>query len=266
MAAPLLDQRDLEFMLYEMFDAEALTSRERYADHNRETFDAAISTSRTVAEKYFLPIRQKVDTHQPTFDGEKVQMIPEIKVALDAVVAAGLASPSADYELGGMQLPALVAAVSGAYLSAAASTTMGYIGLTNANANLINAHGTEEQKKKWLEPLLSGRFAGTMAMSEPGAGSSLADLTTSAVPAADGTYRITGNKIWISGGDHELNENIVHLVLARVKGAPKGSRGFPCSSCPSSWSMTMALWGSATMLSWPACSTRWGAAARLPRR
>ena len=178
-----------------------------------------------MAEKYFLPIRQKVDTNQPTFDGEKVHMIPEIKVALDAVVEAGLAAPGADYELGGMQLPALVAAVSGAYLNAAASTTMGYIGLTNANANLINAHGTPQQKEKWLAPLLNGRFAGTMAMSEPGAGSSLSDLTTYAVAGDDGAYRITGNKIWISGGDHELNENIVHLVLARVKGAPRGVKG-----------------------------------------
>ena len=225
MAAPLLDQRDLEFMLYELFDVEAMTSRTRYADHNRETFDAAISTSRVVAEKYFLPFRQKVDTHQPTFDGHKVHMIPEIKIALDAVTQAGLASPGADYELGGMQLPALVAAAAGAYLSAAASTTMGYVALTNANANLIAAHGTAEQKKKWLEPLLNGRFAGTMAMSEPGAGSTLSDLTTYAVPVEDGTYRITGNKIWISGGDHELNENIVHLVLARVKGAAKGIKG-----------------------------------------
>jgi butyryl-CoA dehydrogenase len=212
-------------MLYELFDVESMTSRERYSDHNRETFDAAINTSRVVAEKYFLPIRQKVDTNQPTFDGEKVHMIPEIKVALDAVVEAGLAAPGADYELGGMQLPALVAAVSGAYLNAAASTTMGYIGLTNANANLINAHGTPQQKEKWLAPLLNGRFAGTMAMSEPGAGSSLSDLTTYAVPVDDGTYRITGNKIWISGGDHELNENIVHLVLARVKGAARGIKG-----------------------------------------
>jgi alkylation response protein AidB-like acyl-CoA dehydrogenase len=224
-AAPLLDPRDLDFMLYELFDVESMTSRERYSDHNRETFDAAINTSRVVAEKYFLPIRQKVDTNQPTFDGEKVHMIPEIKVALDAVVEAGLAAPGADYELGGMQLPALVAAVSGAYLNAAASTTMGYIGLTNANANLINAHGTPQQKEKWLAPLLNGRFAGTMAMSEPGAGSSLSDLTTYAVPVDDGTYRITGNKIWISGGDHELNENIVHLVLARVKGAARGIKG-----------------------------------------
>jgi len=225
MPAPLLSERDLEFMLYELFDAESLTERERYSDHNRETFDAAIATSRAVAEKYFLPIRQKVDTNQPTFDGTRVEMIPEIKTALDAVVEAGLASPAADYELGGMQLPAIVSAVSGAYLSAAGSTTMGYIGLTNANANLIDAHGTEEQRATWVEPMRSGRFAGTMAMTEPGAGSGLADLTTSAIPQEDGTYRISGNKIFISGGDHELNENIVHLVLARIKGAPKGVKG-----------------------------------------
>jgi alkylation response protein AidB-like acyl-CoA dehydrogenase len=225
MAAPLLDRRDLEFQLYEVFDVESTLTRERYADHNRETIDAAIDVAQAIAEKYFLPYRQKVDTNQPTFDGEKVQMIPEIKIALDAVVESGLTSPGADYEVGGMQLPALAAAVTGAYLNAAASTTMGYIGLTNANANLIDAHGTEEQKAKWVVPLRNGRFAGTMAMSEPGAGSSLSDLATAAECQADGTYRITGNKIWISGGDHDLNENIVHLVLARVKGAPRGVKG-----------------------------------------
>ncbi|MGI9287242.1 MAG: acyl-CoA dehydrogenase [Pseudomonadales bacterium] len=225
MVAPMLDERDLDFMLYELFDAAALTDRERYADHNRETFSAAINTAKTVAEKYFLPFRQKVDTHQPTFDGEKVHMIPEIKVALDAVVEAGLTSPSSDYHLGGMQLPPIVANAASAYLSAGGSTTMGYIGLTNANANLIDAHGTEEQKQKWVEPLRSGRFAGTMAMTEPDSGSGLGDLTSSAVPVEDGSYRLSGNKIFISGGDHELNENIVHLVLARVKGAPKGTKG-----------------------------------------
>ncbi|MEP4148644.1 MAG: acyl-CoA dehydrogenase [Halioglobus sp.] len=225
MPAPLLSRRDLEFMLYEVFDVEASLTRERYSDHNRETIDAAIDVAQAIAEKYFLPIRQKVDTNQPTFDGEKVQMIPEIKVALNAVIEAGLASPGADYDVGGMQLPALATAATGAYLNAAGSTTMGYIGLTNANANLIDAHGTDEQKAKWVEPQRSGRFAGTMAMSEPGAGSSLSDLTTTALPQEDGTYRISGNKIWISGGDHELTENIVHLVLARVKGAPRGVKG-----------------------------------------
>jgi len=152
-------------------------------------------------------------------------MIPEIKVALDAVVASGLADPAVDYEVGGMQLPAIAAAAVESYLTAAGSTTLGYILLTKANANLIEAHGSEEQKKTWVEPLRRGRFAGTMAMTEPGAGSGLADLSTSAERAADGTYRIRGNKIFISGGDHELNENIVHLVLARVKGAPRGIKG-----------------------------------------
>jgi butyryl-CoA dehydrogenase len=225
MPAPLLDRRDLEFLLYELFDVESMAQRERYADHNRETINAALDTSQAVAEKYFLPIRQKVDTNEPTFDGQEVHMIPEIKVALDAVVEAGLTAPGADYELGGMQLPAVAAAVSSAYLSAAGSTTVGYIGLTNANANLIEAHGSDEQRRTWVEPMRSGRFAGTMAMTEPGAGSGLADLTTTAVAMDDGTYRVAGNKIFISGGEHEINENIVHLVLARVKGAPKGVKG-----------------------------------------
>jgi len=224
-AAPILDTRDLEFMLYELFDAESLTKRERYADHSRDTFRAAMETGHAVAEKYFLPIRQKVDTQQPTFDGKNVHMIPEIKVAVDAVIESGLANPTADYELGGMQLPAIVASATTSYLSAAGSTTLGYTGLTNANCNLIQAHGTAEQIETWVKPMREGRFAGTMAMTEPSAGSGLADLTTSAIPAGDGSYRVSGNKIFISGGDHELNENIVHLVLGRVKGAPKGVKG-----------------------------------------
>ncbi|MEL7400968.1 MAG: acyl-CoA dehydrogenase family protein, partial [Pseudomonadota bacterium] len=160
-----------------------------------------------------------------TFDGVRVDLPHEIKEGIDAVVDAGLASPTADYDMGGMQLPLVVASAATAYLSAAGSTMLGYTGLTNANANLIDAHGTEEQKTKWVEPLRSGRFAGTMAMTEPGAGSGLADLTTSAIKCDDGSYRVTGNKIYISGGDHDFNENIVHLVLARVKGAPKGIKG-----------------------------------------
>ena len=139
MPAPILDERDLEFMLYELFDAESLTQRERYSDHSRETFGAALNTSRVVAEKYLVPIRQKVDTNAPEFDGEKVQMIPEIKIACDAVVDSGLSAPTADYELGGMQLPPLVANVAGSYLSAAGSPLLGYSGLTAANANLPDA-------------------------------------------------------------------------------------------------------------------------------
>ncbi|MDG2035817.1 MAG: acyl-CoA dehydrogenase [Pseudomonadales bacterium] len=225
MAAPILDQRDLDFLLYEVFDAESLTKRDRYTEHNRETFDAAMTIARQVAEKYFLPIRSKADTNQPMFENGVVTMIPEIKVGLDAVIDSGLASARADFDIGGMQLPEIVASCSDAWLSAAASTTLAYASLTTANANLIDAYGTEAQKSKWVRPMREGRFAGTMAMSEPNAGSGLADLTSSAQINDDGSYRVVGNKIWISGGDHELNENIVHLVLARVKGAPQGIKG-----------------------------------------
>nr|WP_010132094.1 acyl-CoA dehydrogenase [Microbulbifer agarilyticus] len=225
MPAQVLSERDLTFMLYELFDAESLTARPRYAEHSRETFDAAIATGKTVALKHFLPIRQKVDNHQPTFDGNKVHLIPEIKPALDAVIAAGLAAPASDFASGGMQLPLIVSNAAQAHLSAVASTTLGYISLTDANANLIEAHGSPEQIDTWVRPMREGRFMGTMAMTEPGAGSGLADLTTTATREPDGSYRLTGNKIFISGGDHELSENIVHLVLARVKGAPKGVKG-----------------------------------------
>ena len=225
MPAPILDQRDLEFMLYELFDSEQLCERERYSDHSRETFDAAITTGKVLAEKYFLPMQKKVDRNEPTFDGKTISMIPEIKIAVDAVIESGIASSSADFELGGMQLPPLVSSVASSYLSAAGSTAMGYIGLTNANANLIDAYGTAEQKQKWVEPMRAGRFAGTMAMTEPDAGSGLADLTSSAELNPDGSYSVRGNKVYISGGDHNLNESIVHLVLARIKGAPKGVKG-----------------------------------------
>lgn len=225
MPAPILNTRDIEFMLYELFDVTALTQRPRYADHNSETFNAAIDIAKTIAEKVFLPIRQKVDNHQPTFDGQQIQMIPEIKPALEAVFEAGLSAPTTDYEVGGMQLPQMVASVANSYLTAAAGMTVGYASLTHANCNLIEAHGSQAQIDRWVLPMRAGRFAGTMAMTEPGAGSGLADVTTTAHQQPDGSYRITGNKIFISGGDHDLNDNIVHLVLARVKGAPKGVKG-----------------------------------------
>ncbi|KZY89568.1 acyl-CoA dehydrogenase, partial [Oleiphilus sp. HI0071] len=225
MAAPILSDRELDFMLYEFLNVEAMTTRERYQDHDKDTFKATISTSKAIAEKFFLPIRHKVDANEPHFDGEKVHLIPEIKPAIDAIIDAGLLSPSSDYEMGGMQLPEAVANVAYSYISAAANATVGYASLTDANCNLIEAHGTQEQIEKWVKPQREGRFYGTMAMTEPGAGSGLADLITSAEKHEDGSYRITGNKIYISGGDHELSENIVHLVLARVKGAPKGVKG-----------------------------------------
>ncbi|REL26945.1 acyl-CoA dehydrogenase [Thalassotalea euphylliae] len=221
----MLNEREIDFLLYELFDTDALFERERYQDHDRTTFKEVIQTARNVAEKHFLPLRHTLDNQQPTFDGEKVHIIPELKPALDALNESGMPSATADYEFNGMQLPPIVANIAGVYLTIAGGTALGYSMLTTANANLLQAHGSDALIEKWVKPLREGRFAGTMAMTEPDAGSGLADLTTSAVKADDGTYRITGNKIYISGGDHNLSDNIVHLVLARVKGAPKGVKG-----------------------------------------
>ena len=232
MPAPLLSRRDLEFYLYEMFNVEALTSRERYADHNRESFNAALDIAEKIAQEFFLPIRAKVDLNQPDWDGEKVIMIPEIKRAYDAVAEAGLICPDQNYDMGGMQLPLVVSSCATGYLTAAASTTNGFHAVTAANANLLEAHGSKAQIDTWVPRLRRGEFAGTMALSEPQAGSSLADMRTKAVPQSDGTFRLFGNKIWISGGDHELSSNIVHAVLARIEGAPPGVKGISLFICP----------------------------------
>jgi len=225
MAAPMLNERDIEFMLYELFDTESLLQRERYQDHDRQTFNQVLKTAKGIAENEFLPIRQKLDEHQPTFDGKKVSNIPELKPALDILNESGLPSATADYELNGMQLPPIVASIAGSYLSIAGGNSIGYSLLTNANANLLEAHGSQALIDKWVKPMRSGHFSGTMAMTEPDSGSSLGDLTTKAVKDEQGQYRLTGSKIFISGGDHSLSENIVHLVLARVQGAPKGVKG-----------------------------------------
>ncbi len=225
MSAPMLNERDIEFMLYELFNSESLNQRERYQDHDRHTFNEVINTAKAIAVKHFLPIRQKLDTEQPTFDGKNVHTLPEQKPAIDAVIESGLASATADYKYHGMQLPPIVANMAGAYLTISGGNSMGYTMLTNANANLLQAHGTPELIEKWVIPMRAGRFAGTMAMTEPGAGSGLGDLVTRATKTDDGHYLVSGSKIYISGGDHNLSENIVHLVLARVKGAPKGIKG-----------------------------------------
>jgi butyryl-CoA dehydrogenase len=225
MAAPIMNERDLAFMLFELFDSESLIQRPRYQDHDRQTFNEAINTAKTLAERYFLPIRQKLDTHQPTFDGKNIQLIPELKVACDAIIESGFACATADFDDGGMQLPPIIANAAGSYLIAAGGTAIGYSLLTSANANLLQAHASQEIIERWVKPMREGRFMGTMAMTEPGCGSGLGDLTTTAIKQDNGNYSISGSKIFISGGDHDMTENIVHLVLARIKGAPKGVKG-----------------------------------------
>ena len=225
MASLLLSRRDLDFLLYEWLDAEALPARSRYAEHSRDTFDAALDLSEQVASKHFAPHNKRNDSEEPRFDGERVIMHPEVAAALAVYNDTGLMAAGMDASVGGMQLPACITMACGAWFSAANVSTMAYPFLTAANANLLIAHGSEQQIETFVIPMIEGRFFGTMCLSEPQAGSSLADVATKAVPSAGDTFRLTGNKMWISAGEHELSENIIHLVLARIPGSPAGVKG-----------------------------------------
>ncbi len=222
----ILSRRDLEFLLYEWLDVTSLTSRPRFAEHSRETFDAVLQLGEQIATKHFAPHNKKADANEPVMlaDGT-VQLIPEVAEALKVFADAGLFSGQLDESLGGMQLPSVVARAMLAWFQAANVGTSAYPFLTMANANLLVAHGTAEQADTYVRPMTEGRFFGTMCLSEPQAGSSLADITTRAEPQPDGSYRLFGNKMWISGGDHQLTENIVHLVLAKIPGGPPGVKG-----------------------------------------
>ena len=215
----------LEFLLYEWLHAQQLTARARFADHSRETFDAVLDTCERIAREKYAPFNRTVDTEEPRFDGQKVILPRATHEAHRAFAASGMLSAAQDYEIGGMQLPYTVEAAAGTFF-AMASASIGSGMLTVGNANLLLVHGTDLQKKVFALNEFSGRWSGTMALSEPQAGSSLSDVATRAI--ADGPafetdplgprYRLTGNKMWISAGEHELTENIVHLVLAKIPG------------------------------------------------
>ncbi|MFD2421729.1 acyl-CoA dehydrogenase [Amycolatopsis pigmentata] len=221
----LLSRRDIDFLLYDWLDVQSLTSRKRFAEHARETFDAVLDVCADLAEEKFAPHNKKNDTDEPEIADGEVRLNPEVKPALDALAETGLLAATADAEVGGLQLPQVIQTACAAWFAAANIATWSYAMLTIANANLLLEHGSAKQVEMFVRPMLEGRFHGTMCLSEPQAGSSLADISTRAEPRDDGTYRIFGNKMWISGGDHELGENIVHLVLAKIPGGPPGVKG-----------------------------------------
>ncbi len=223
--ASLLNDRDLAFYLYELLDTEALLRRARYADHSREVFDATLATARRIAEEYFAPHNAKADANEPTFDGSGVTLVPETKLAWDAFANAGFLGAHWDFDEGGLQLPEVVLRGALAHFLAANVATSTYSLVTIAAANLIRTFGTAAQKARFLPAMGDGCCAGTMALTEPAQGSALADIKTYAVPMDDGTFRVFGQKMFVSGGDQPFTENIAHMVLARIKGAPPGVKG-----------------------------------------
>ncbi len=213
----------LDFLLNDWLAVEGLSQRERFADHSRETFDAVLDTCERIAREKYAPFNRLVDTQEPHFDGEKVILPQATHDAHKAYAESGMLSAAQDYDIGGMQLPYTVEAAANTFF-AMASVSIGSGLLTVGNANLLMKHGTELQRTVFALNEFSGRWSGTMCLSEPQAGSSLSDVATRAVPDGAGSesdplgprYRLKGNKMWISSGEHELTENIIHLVLAKI--------------------------------------------------
>jgi len=214
--------RDISFLLYDWLQTDGLCQRQPFAEHSRETFDAVLRLCEQLASEHFAPHNRKSDDNEPHFDGERVILIPEVKQALDRFAEAGLCAMSAPESLGGMQLPYTLERAGFAWFLAANVGTISYPLLSMANANLIARQGSQTQIDTFARPQYEGRWHGTMCLSEPQAGSSLGDIRTRAEPDGEdelgARYRLRGNKMWISAGDHELGDNIVHLVLAKIPG------------------------------------------------
>ncbi|WP_210760720.1 acyl-CoA dehydrogenase [Azohydromonas sediminis] len=215
----------VDFLLHDWLAVESLTARARFADHSRETFAQVLDTCERIAREKYAPFNRLVDTEEPRFDGEKVVLPQATHDAWKAYADSGMLAAAQDYALGGMQLPYTVEAAANGFF-AKASVSISAAMLTVANANLLMAHGTPAQQRVFAHAEFAGRWSGTMCLSEPQAGSSLSDVATRAVPDGDDfeqdplgpRYRLTGHKMWISAGEHELTENIVHLVLAKIPG------------------------------------------------
>ncbi|WP_370153919.1 acyl-CoA dehydrogenase [Ferrovibrio sp.] len=231
-----VNRRDLDFQLFEHLDIGSLTEAPHFADHDRGTMAAVLDTAQAIAAEHFQTHNRKADLNEPHFDGQTVHIIPEVRAALDRFVEAGFMAAHRSYDEGGQQLPWAVLQAAFTCFNAANIGSIGYAFLTIGAANMIGAFGSPEQKARFMQPMFEGRFFGTMCLSEPQAGSGLADIRTKAAPVSNAAeagiegslgaaYRISGSKMWISAGEHELTENIVHMVLARIEGAPAGVKG-----------------------------------------
>lgn len=224
MAQLIADKRDVEFVLHEQFDAASLAKYAPYSSFNKKTIDLIVSEARNLAIKEILPL-QKVSDDGCVFDAGKVTVPEAYHKVFASYMAGEWLAMTDDPEWGGQGAPKLVAMAANEYFYGACNSFMLFHMLSHGAARLVEHFGTEEQKKTFLGNMLSGKWSGTMLLTEPDAGSDVGALTSTAKKNPDGTYSITGNKIFISGGEHNMVDNIIHPVLARLEGAPAGTRG-----------------------------------------
>jgi butyryl-CoA dehydrogenase len=229
---PLLCDRDIDFLLYEVLDAPALTALPAFADHSRDTFDLYLKSARRLAREVLFPAYKAMDESPARLEGEGVRTHPLMHDIWPKLVELGVIRATRPTEVGGEALPLTVAVLAHGYLMAANLSAYGYAGLSTGAGHLIEAFGSRDLQDDVMARLYAGEWTGTMALTEPHAGSSLADVTTRATPRDDSTYSIRGSKIFITGGDHDLTDNIVHMTLARIDGAPPGVKGLSLFAVP----------------------------------
>jgi len=235
MAQVIADRRDVDFVLHEQFKVGDLSKHERYAEFNRKTVDMIITEARNLAIKEILPTQQLGDQEGCRLKDGGVTVPASFHKPFELLKEGEWIAMTEDVEWGGQGMPRTVALAAGDYFNGANYPLMMYPGLTHGAGKLVQEFGTDRQKKLFLKKMFTGEWAGTMLLTEPEAGSDVGALTTTAVKNADGTYSITGNKIFISGGEHDLAENIIHPVLARIEGAPAGTKGISLFLVPKIW-------------------------------
>jgi len=225
MAEKYVDVDTLKYMLYDVHNLEGLLSRERFQDHDKESLDMFLDSVKEFADRELFPYCKEMDENPAYHKDGKVFVHDQVKTMMYKGGEMGLISAPFNYDSGGLQIPLMTQTAVYYILDAANNHLPGYAALTSGSAELIVHFGNKELNETYVPKMLSGHWGGTMCLTEPQAGSSLSDITTKATPTDDGFYKISGQKIFISGGDNNFTENIVHLVLARVEGAPKGTKG-----------------------------------------
>jgi len=225
MASKFFSERNLRFLLYEVFDVASLTQYEYYKEYDGKMIDMVLKAAMELAEGLLWPNFQEMDKNPPELVDDQIKVHPSVRQFMEQSGEGGWIGGGMPFEWGGQQLPQMITQACTYIFAAANFSSSAYIGLTSGAARLIFSFGKEELKKTYLPKMLSGKWQGTMALTESEAGSSLSDITTMAEPADDGYYKIKGQKIFISAGDHDAVENVVHLMLAKIKGAPAGVRG-----------------------------------------
>ncbi|MFW6080646.1 MAG: acyl-CoA dehydrogenase [Desulfosalsimonas sp.] len=235
MAQQIADRRDVDFVLYEQFDAVSLTKNERYADMNKKMFDMVVTEARNFAIKELLPVNEEGDRVGLGFEKNRVKVPDCFHRAYKLLCEGEWIALTEDPEIGGQGLPHLIAQAAWEYIIGADFAFGAFGFATHGAAKMIEVFGTDEQKEMFLKKMYSGQWSGTMVLTEPEAGSDVGNLSTSAKKNEDGTYSISGNKIFITNGEHDLTENIIHPVLARIEGAPAGTKGISLFIVPKIW-------------------------------